>query len=60
MMKTLTFLLAVICMNLAGKIFSQQINNHYDFSLAKIVIAEDLSDTERAALQMLVEEVRLL
>lgn len=52
-----TFLWVLICMNLVSTGFSQQIKNYYDFSASKIVISQDLSETEQAALQMLVEEV---
>lgn len=51
------FLLVFICMNLVSTGFSQQIKNYNDFSASKIVISQDLSETEQAALQMLVEEV---
>lgn len=58
MKNKITYLLAVLIGILSvNTSYGQQGANHFDFSLAKIVIADQLSETERAALEMLVEEI---
>ena len=50
----------IVCLNLSSIGFSQEMQNFNDFSASQIVISKDLSllsQTEQAALQMLVEEV---
>ena len=57
---TLTILMVIVCMNPGSIGFSQEIKNYNDFAISQIVISKDLSQlsqTEQAALQMLVEEV---
>ena len=54
---TWTTLMVFVCMNVGSIGFSQQIKNYNDFSASKIVISQDLSETEQAALQILMEEV---
>ena len=53
---SISFFWVLICMNLFRPVFSQQIKDFYDFSVAKILIPKDLSESEQAAIQMLVEE----
>ncbi|HUX59504.1 MAG TPA: hypothetical protein VMV77_21200 [Bacteroidales bacterium] len=52
------FLLFYFSIALAGRGFSQLANNYYDFSNAEIVIPDNLTETEQAAVQMLVDEVK--
>jgi hypothetical protein len=57
---TWTTLIVLVCMNLNNIGFSQQVKNENDFSASQIVISQDLSQlsqTEQATLQMLIEEV---
>lgn len=51
-------LLMFVVSALAGPVFSQQTNNYYDFSDAVIVIPDNLTETEQAAVQMLIDEVK--
>jgi hypothetical protein len=57
---TWTFFLVFICTNPDSIGFSQEIKDYNDFSASQIVISQDLSQlsqTEQAVLEMLVEEV---
>jgi hypothetical protein len=59
-LKKLAIGIFIFSLNLAfaGIGFSQQANTYYDFSGAAIVIPDNLTETEQAAVDMLVDEVK--